>query len=167
MKIMLIAPPYSKDQIFRKSMKNLGAVLPPLGLAYMAAMLEKHSHEVKIIDGPAMAAILNYSFEELKKDIIEFNPNLVGISASTSQMDHAKKALQIVKENNSGCITILGGALISADPNALLQFNDVDYGVYGEADLTFPEILKKIEAKEKIEGSEGIIWRENGNVKFL
>ena len=167
MKIMLIAPPYSKDQIFRKSMKNLGAVLPPLGLAYMAAMLEKHGHEVKIIDGPAMATILGYGFEELKRDIKNFNPNLVGISASTSQMDHAKKALQIVKENNPDCITILGGALISADPNALLQFNDVNYGVYGEADLTFPEILKKIEAKEKIEGSEGIIWRENGNVKFL
>ena len=167
MKVMLIVPPYPKDKIFRKSMKSLGAVLPPLGIAYIAAMLEKYSHEVKIIDGPAMATVLEYGFEELEKDIKEFSPDLTGISASTSQMGHAKKTLKIIKENNPNCITVLGGALISADTNALLHFNDADYGVYGEADLTFPEIIKKIENKEKIEGSEGLIWRENNIVNFL
>ncbi len=167
MKILLISPPYPKDKVFRKSMKHLGAVLPPLGVAYIAAMLEKDGHEIKIIDGPAWATILDYGFDDLEKDIKAFSPDVIGVSASTSQIEHAKKVISIAKSVNKDCLVILGGTLISADPNALLQFELVKYGVYGEADLTFSEILKAYENKQPLEGMEGVIWRENGSVKFL
>jgi len=84
MKVLFISPPYPKDKIFRKSMKSLGAVLPPLGIAYIAAMLEKDGHKVKIIDGPAWATVFGYGFDDLEKDVQEFNPDVVSISASTS-----------------------------------------------------------------------------------
>ena len=167
MKVMLISPPYPKDKIFRKSMKNLGAVLPPLGIAYIASMLEKDCHEVKIIDGPAWATVLGYGFDELENDIRKFSPDVIGVSASTSQIEHAKKVISIAKAVNKDCVVILGGTLISADPKALLGFEEVDFGVYGEADLTFSEILKAIEKKQPVEGMEGVIWRENDSVKFL
>jgi len=167
MRILLLSPPYPKDKIFRKSMKHLGAVLPPLGIAYIAAVLEKERHTVKIIDGPAEATVLGYGFEELENDIREFNPELVGLSANTSQVDHAKRVMDIVRKFNPKCRIILGGTLISADPRMLLKLKDVDYGVYGEADLTFSVIVKKIEKGEKLEGTEGLMWRENGQVKFL
>jgi radical SAM superfamily enzyme YgiQ (UPF0313 family) len=167
MRVLFVSPPYPKDKIFRKSMKNLGAVLPPLGIAYIAAMLEKDGHKVRIIDGPAWATVLGYGFEELEKDISEFNPDVVGVSASTSQIEHAKKTISIAKAVNKDCVAILGGTLISADPDSLLGFEQVDFGVYGEADLTFSEILKAVEAKKPVEGMEGVIWRENGSVKFL
>ena len=167
MKIMLISPLYPRDKVFRKSMKNLGAVLPPLGIAYIAAMLEKYGHECRIIDGPAMSTILNYDFNDLERDIKNFSPDIVGVSAQTSQIEHAKKVMRLAKTINPNCLLILGGTLISADPNMLLQLEDVDYGVIGEADLTFPEIVSKFEKKEKLEGSEGLMWRENSAVKFL
>ena len=167
MKVLLVCPPYPKDKIFRKSMKNLGAILPPLGIAYIAAMLEKDRHNVKIIDGPAWATVFEYDFKDLERDIKDFAPDVVGISASTSQIDHAKKTISIVKSVNKDCVVILGGTLISADPNTLLEFENVDFGVYGEADLTFSEILKAVEEKRQVEGMEGVIWRENGSIKFL
>ena len=167
MKVLLISPPYPKDKIFRKSMQNLGAILPPLGIAYIAAMLEKDSHEVKIIDGPAWATVFGYDFKNLEKDMKDFSPDVIGVSASTSQIEHAKRTITIAKAVNKDCVVILGGPLISAEPKALLGFEDVDYGVYGEADLTFSEILKSIERKESLEGKEGVIWRENSHVRFL
>ncbi len=167
MKVQLISPPYPKAKVFRKSMKHLGAILPPLGVAYIAAMLEKDAHEVRIIDGPTWATVLDYGFDDLEKDIKDFSPDVIGVSASTSQIEHAKKVIGISKSINKDCMVILGGTLISADPNALLWFDGVDYGVYGEADLTFSEILKAIEKDEPLEGKEGVIWRENGSVRFL
>ena len=167
MKVLLISPPYPKDNVFRKSMKHLGAVLPPLGIAYIAAVLEKDGHKVKIIDGPAWATMLGYDFKDLEKDIKDFNPDVVGVSANTSQIDHARKAISLSKSVNKDCVVVLGGPLISADPKVLLQFEQVDFGVYGEADLTFSEILKAVEQKKPLEGMEGIIWRENGEVRFL
>src|SRR3989338_1122273 len=167
MKVMLISPPYPKDRIFRKSMKNLGAVLPPLGIAYIAAMLEKDDHTVKIIDGPACASVFGYDFKDLEKDIADFSPDVVGVSASTSQLEHVKKAISIAKSVNKDCVVILGGTLISADPKALLGFEQVDFGVYGEAELTLSDILKAVEDKKPVEGMEGVIWRSNGQVNFL
>ncbi len=167
MRVLLLNPPYEKDKIFRKSMKNLGAVLPPLGIAYIAAVLEKDRHTVKIIDGPAMATVLDYGFSELGKDIHEFQPEIIGLSASTSQVDYAKKTITIIKEVVPNAIIILGGPLISATPDSLLEFPEVAYGAYGEADLTFSVLLQKIENKEPLENVEGVIWREQGKVKFL
>src|SRR3989338_5796383 len=166
MRVLLLNPPYEKDKIFRKSMKNLGAVLPPLGIAYIAAVLEKDKHIVKIIDGPAMATVLDYGFLELEKDIQEFQPEVIGLSASTSQIEYAKKTIGIIKKIVPTVIIILGGPLISATPNSLLEFPEVAYGAYGEADLTFSVILQKIEKKEPLENVEGVIWREYGKVKF-
>src|SRR3989338_4197911 len=80
MRVLLLNPPYEKDKIFRKSMKNLGAVLPPLGIAYIAAVLEKDNHTVKIIDGPACATVFGYDFKDLEKDIADFSPDVVGVS---------------------------------------------------------------------------------------
>ncbi len=168
MKVLLLSPPYPKDKIFRKSMKHLGAVLPPLGVGYIAAMLERDGHIVKIIDGPAWATVYEYDYNDLEKDILDFNPELIGISASSSQLDHVKNCLDVIKRAAPNAKTILGGTMVSSYPQILIEdLKEIDYGVYGEADLTFPDILRKIEKKERLENTEGMIWRENGDVNFL
>ena len=148
-------------------MKHLGAVLPPLGMAYIAAVLERDGFDVKCIDGPAQATVEGYDIDGLAKDVAEFDPQIVGITASTSQADHAREALKVIKKFNPKIVTILGGTLISAAPDDLLKYPDIDYGVCGEADLAISGIVKKIENGEKLEGSEGLIWREGEGVKFI
>ena len=167
MKVLLLHPPYPKDDIFRKSMKRVGAVLPPLGLAYLASMLEKEGHEVKIVDGPALATVEDYGFEELANDLRNFKPRVVGISAAYSQMEYVKKSLSLIKAIIPECITVLGGSLATSMPEILNEFENLDYGVYGEAEFTFAEILKKIEGNEILENTEGLTWRGGKEVKFL
>lgn len=167
MKVLLLHPPYTKDEIFRKSMKRVGAVLPPLGLAYLASMLEKEGHEVKIIDGPTLATVEGYGMEELARDLRDFKPRVAGISAAYSQMEYAKKSLSLIKALVPECMTILGGSLATSMPNILNELKNLDYGVYGEAEFTFAEILKKIESGKVLENTEGLIWREGSEVKFL
>ena len=167
MKVLLLHPPYPKEEIFRKSMKRVGAVLPPLGLAYLASMLEKEGHEVKIIDGPALAAVEGYGLEELARDLRDFKPKVVGISAAYSQIEYTRKSLSLIKAIVPGCIIVLGGSLATSMPKILNEFKNLDYGVYGEAEFTFAEILKKIENNETLENTEGLIWREGSEVKFL
>ncbi len=48
MKVLMINPPYSSSKY-----KFIGLVAPPLGIAYIAAMLERNGVEVKILDAPA------------------------------------------------------------------------------------------------------------------
>ena len=49
--ILLINPPLTREELFERGSKVVGSILPPLGLAYVAAVLEKNNHKIKIIDG--------------------------------------------------------------------------------------------------------------------
>lgn len=163
----MLTPPYKKDKIFRKSMKHLGAILPPLGVAYIAGTLERDGHNVKIIDGTAESTILNYTFGDLKNDIKSFQPEVIGIGANIPQLSEVQTTLRLIKEINPNIITIIGGPIVSSDPKFLLQLPDADYGMLGEVDIAISDIVKKIEKKQKLEGSEGLIWREGILVKAI
>ena len=49
MKVLLVNPPYNSSKY-----RFIGLVAPPLGIAYIAAVLEKKGFDVSIIDAPAI-----------------------------------------------------------------------------------------------------------------
>lgn len=51
MKFLLINPPVTFDELFAGGGKEMGGILPPLGIAYIASYLEKKRMYVRIIDG--------------------------------------------------------------------------------------------------------------------
>ncbi len=52
-KIFLIQPPLTADELFVRGSKTSASIIPPLGIAYIAAYLRKHGHECRILDGVA------------------------------------------------------------------------------------------------------------------
>jgi anaerobic magnesium-protoporphyrin IX monomethyl ester cyclase len=164
MKILLINPPFSKEEIFTKSMSKVGAVLPPLGLAYIAAVLEKENFQVKIIDGFVLSSLKRYTFKNLEKDIKTFFPDIIGITSTSPQICNAVKTAQIAKKINPSCITFIGGSHITALPEILKDFKVFDYGIYGESEISFAKILNKIRNNDNIEGSDGLIWLSGNNI---
>ena len=51
-RILLINPPMTQEELY-SDYGVAAATLPPLGICYIAAVLEKNHHTVKIIDGMA------------------------------------------------------------------------------------------------------------------
>jgi anaerobic magnesium-protoporphyrin IX monomethyl ester cyclase len=77
LRVTLATPPFRESGVVgtTRSMKAVINLVPPLGLAYLAAVLEKEGLDVRIADGSrglSMAKVL----AELKA----FDPNIVGIS---------------------------------------------------------------------------------------
>ena len=66
MKVLMINPPYNSSKY-----KFIGLVAPPLGIAYIAAVLESDGVEVKIIDAPAV----DMDYETIKKEIKNYSPD--------------------------------------------------------------------------------------------
>src|SRR3989338_5145102 len=100
MKVLLATPPYERERAEKKEVKNLESVLPPLGLLYVAAILERDNHEVKVIDGIAQSIVNKYTIEELHKEIQKYNPDVLGLSIVSSLMTQGQKVLEMTKENN-------------------------------------------------------------------
>ena len=93
MKVLLINPPY-----FNSKYKFIGLVAPPLGIAYIAAVLEENDIDVEIID----AAALEMSWEALETQIQKSNPGLVAVTALTPTISNSLKTAQLAKKLSRG-----------------------------------------------------------------
>ncbi len=155
MKISLVFP---NRNIGRK--KKLDAVTPPLGLAYLAAILEKNNFKINIIDCYAE----NLGFDDLKKIINEIKPDVVGITTNVDIIYHSLLTAKIIKEILPNTIILLGGPQATSTYKYLLKYNFIDYIVLGEGEYTTLELLQKIKNNESVETVKGIAFRKNNKI---
>jgi anaerobic magnesium-protoporphyrin IX monomethyl ester cyclase len=115
----------------------------PLGLGYLAAVLEKNQYPVNVIDCQA----LKLSNEEFKNEISKRQPNLVGITSTTLTYKSALHIAKIAKEAHPNCLTILGGPHVTFwDEKALQECPHLDIVVRKEGEYTLLELAQRIEA---------------------
>ena len=172
MKICLINPALILPKKFGKPFH----VFLPLGLAYIAAALEKE-HEVVVVDAIAenwqnpQETDTDYIFglhgEQLREKISSISPDVVGISMLFSfNSESAFSVASIVKEINQDITVILGGSGCSVDPKRYLAKPEVDYMVVGEGEQTVVELIRKINSEnfEELKNIQGIGYKRQGEL---
>lgn len=121
----------------------------PLGLLYIASYLKSHGHTVKIIDVAAEGKTLIDILKIIKTE----NPKLIGISSMTTSIMSAVKLAQNIKDIYGDSFQIgLGGIHLCCDPSFISRFPIFDFGVAGEGEKTFEELLRRAKKGERIEG---------------
>ena len=147
MKVLMINPPYSSSKY-----KFIGLVAPPLGIAYIAAMLERNGVDVKILDSPA----LEYGYEAVKKEIQAYSPDIVAITSVTPTIGSALKTAQISKEACPNAITVLGGYHPTFTYQEVLKNDFVDIVVCGEGEQTMVELVEAVENGKNLRDVNGL-----------
>ncbi|MDD4809834.1 MAG: cobalamin-dependent protein, partial [Methanobacterium formicicum] len=125
MKVLLINPPY-----FNSKYKFIGLVAPPLGIAYMAAVLEQNDIAVEIID----AAALEMSWETLESEIKRVSPQLVAVTALTPTIDKALQTAELAKKTCPQATVVMGGYHPTFNYQEMLEKDYVDLVVMGEGE---------------------------------
>lgn len=158
MKILLIFPPYSLREEFQ-GLSEVGNMQPPLGIAYIGAVLEKAGHEVKIIDAPP----LKLEIEDLCQEAKRFSPDFIGLSVSTVDFN---KALELAKElkKKLEATIIIGGPHVTAVPEEVMAYPYFDFGVVGEGEETIVDLLKTLKNQGDLKKVDGIIFRQRERV---
>lgn len=162
MKILLVNPLYQNMNIapsyfgFKTYMR---ADYPPVGLSYIASVLENKGYNVKIID----SFIQSYTLSDIKKEIISFDPDVIGISATTQVIYEANAIVKIAKEINPNCLTIIGGPHVTYMSDHTLNENPyLDIVLRGEGEQTIIEILES--KREKWNEITGISYKYNNKI---
>ena len=133
-------------------------VYPPLGIAYIAANMEKNGFEVKILDVQA----LNLTSEEARNAIINERAGIVGITTMTPNLPGALEAARFSKE--SGATVVLGGPQICTYPKESVNYDFVDYAINGEAEKVFVELANAIESGKPVDRIRGLVHKRNGKI---
>jgi len=165
MKICLINSPYR--DVYKLTKSALGKA-PPITLAYLAAYLRNSGHKVSILDVHNLE--ISLEIEQIKKNIPE-DTEVVGVSSMTPSYHNSLRVLEVVKQILPRCITVMGGPHISAIPEQVMsEAKNLDFGVIGEGEETFVELLDLLSSKEtgpqRLSRVRGIAFRDNQKVKI-
>ncbi len=159
MKIALINPPYL---IIYKKLNIEQDASVPLGLLYVAAMLERHGHEVKVFDFNLHETLL----PEMAEQIGEFQPQMIGITAVTPTFNSAQEIVANFKQRFPQTIFVMGGPHLTSLPKqSLEQTPAADFVIAGEGEYALTELVKAIEAGQTDFSSiNGLTYRKEGQV---
>ncbi len=121
----------------------------PLGILYLSSYLKKNGHTVRVIDVAAEGRTLVDILQIIKEE----SPRIVGISSMTTSLMSAVKLAESIKERFGDKFQVgLGGVHLCVDPTFVDRFPVFDFGVVGEGEKTFEELLRKAKKGEKICG---------------
>lgn len=162
-KVGLVFPAYKEYQdtvSLPENKRHLG-VIPPLSLAYVAAILERAGCKVKLID----ASALNLTKEKTASELREFNPEFVGFTSSTIDFHNTLDWIRYLKERLK-LPTLIGGIQLSVYPRETLSHQAIDYGVIGEAEESLPQLLDCLVNKQDLSQVKGICYRDEGRINI-
>ena len=155
MNVLLINPPWGSPH--DSMWKEVSSVMPPLGLAWLGAVLEAAGHHVRILDTHADRTTVPRIGEVLSA-MQSFD--LVGITATTAQIVAARAVARIVKSRWPGARVVLGGVHPTVLPDEVLADPAVDLVVRGEGETTIVELANG----KEVDLIEGISFKEDGRI---
>ncbi|MEM0313771.1 MAG: radical SAM protein [Candidatus Bathyarchaeia archaeon] len=133
----------------------------PIGLAYLAAVLERAGHNVNVLD----CAALSMSFQQFKTRIASLKPDIVGITAMTPTVGSALKVASLVKETLPSTLVVLGGVHPTfMDEEILREVAHVDVVVRGEGEQTIVDLVSSFEKRNGFKEVLGVTYREGDSV---
>ncbi len=140
---------------------SLISVIPPLDLAYCAALVRKRVPEtcVSILDANALRLSLIEQIEYIKN----LKPDILIFTAATYSINAVKYICQALEGEK--IIKILIGSHGSAFPEETLKLiPGLDIVVYGEPETTVFEIVQSLAEVKELSLIRGIYYRKSGAI---
>ena len=134
--------------------------IPPLGLLYLGASLERDGHKVELLD---------YYAEEVSREQLEnslMSSDAVGMTVYTTDHKHAADISRMIKEITPDIPLIIGGPHCTfLQKRSLSGLPDADISVMGEGEQVIIDIVRFLQGKKNLSDIHGIYYRENSLIK--
>jgi len=133
-------------------------VVPPLGLMYIAAVLERAGHAVQCYDADP-----EYH-DTIVNEIKDFKPDLIGLSFLTVGYQRALHLNEKLRKELPNVTYCGGGVHITVKPVETMEEFGLDFIVVGEGEDTIVEVCEKLSKNEGLAGVKGVMYRDNGKI---
>lgn len=137
----------------------------PYGLSLMAAIAIEKGHQVAIYDENC----LRLGDDVVEKAVRADDWDVIGIGGLTTAYGHIKKIVKMAKSIAPNALIVGGGGFITSMPKEIMGWlPEIDLGVIGEAFVTWPEVLAKVDAKDfDFSQTLGVCYRAEGGKPTL
>ncbi len=133
---------------------------PPLGLAYLAAVLRRERHTPVIVDQE------HQSFHCIEQAISAYRPRLIGVSASMPMLKAALQLAKRLRQLAPEALLVVGGPLTTPFAERLVSPGGYDVALNGEGEhvlMSLVELAQQTQRSKKLyEAIPGIVTHIDG-----
>ncbi|MDO3379824.1 B12-binding domain-containing radical SAM protein [Geoalkalibacter halelectricus] len=157
----MIHPLGYRPEAAGRDISRLANIMPPLGLASIAAYLEQQGIRTHIVD-----CFAHPDDQRVIRDTLQaMRPAFVGFSCTTSSFLDAVRLAAMARKELPGVRTVFGGPHVSAlREDILRQYPDIDFVVVGEGEQTLAELIRA--DGEGAQDIPGVVSRCGGDAVF-
>lgn len=136
----------------------------PQGIAYVAAALKAAGHEVFGVNinnfpTPASAADLLFNQLQLAKD--RWQPEAMAVGGLSGDYPFVKRTIQFWRQLSPHTPIIIGGGIVTADPDFIFRDLHPDFVIRGEAEIPIVKLVDALQTGKDFVGIDGLIyWRD-------
>ena len=158
MKVLFVNPPQTASKY-----KFMGVIAPPLGIAYMAGVLQENNIEVEILDASAE----DMDFKDVEKELLKRKPDLVALTALTPTIGRALETAQVVKETLPDSIVVMGGYHPTFNFIETLEDENVDIIIRGEGEYIMLNLVQALENQSSLHDVKGIVFEDKNSKEIV
>jgi radical SAM superfamily enzyme YgiQ (UPF0313 family) len=157
-RVLLVHPLGYDADAAAGDVSRIANIMPPIGLASIAACLERRGIRTAVIDCYARPG----SDRAIRERLLSERPALIGLSCTTSGFLDGIRIAEMARATLPGIRTVFGGPHVSALKESLFpRFPAMDFAVVGEGEETLAELAER--GGEDPSGVRGIVFREGGD----
>ena len=158
MKVLFVNPPQTASKY-----KFMGVIAPPLGIAYMAGVLQENNIDVEILDASAE----DMDFKDVEKELLKRKPDLVALTALTPTIGRALETAQVVKETLPDAIVVMGGYHPTFNFIETLEDENVDIVIRGEGEYIMLNLVQALENQSSLRDVKGIVFEDKNSKEIV
>jgi len=159
----------SSGKVLLINANQMKPVVAPIALDYIGHALKKSGNSVQLLD-------LSFS-EDINGDtstcLKHNSPHVIGITVRNvddcyylSQdffLPSIRDLIKKIREYTNSPV-VLGGVGFSVMPREVVEYSGADFGIIGEGEFSFPELVEKIVANENYTEIPGLIYRSGNSI---
>jgi radical SAM superfamily enzyme YgiQ (UPF0313 family) len=145
------------------------------GIQCLSSFLKKEGYETSLVNDPNLfdnpwvkfpvfASIFN-SYQEVILKIDNHNPDLIALSVVTDDLAWALKWANNIKKHFNIPI-VLGNVHATFHPEECLKYENIDFVIRGEGEITLLELMQALEGKKNFDEVLGLGYKQSGEVKI-
>lgn len=160
-KVLLLYPPIEKNSRAGRFADCI-AVMPGLGLLYIASILRENNFDVRILDSEGLSLTFKQTVERVKNE----SPDVIGITSTNMSIVSCLKLVKVLKGILKDTLIFIGGPHVTAVPEETLKSEpSLDACFLGDSELTFLKAVKNInENKLFYDNNNGIVYRRDSSI---
>ena len=160
MKVLLFFPGSTGFELAPKLRISTGAFLPPLGLLYLAKILELQGHTVKVID----CNTEGFNDNSLRQAIQSSDVVGMTIYSGLKNLENSLLISKKIRQYAPEIPFIIGGPHCTIVPEQALCDHSADIAVCGEAEYIIIPVIEALEGKRPLSSVPGIFYRQKDKI---